>query len=130
PNEMPIRADEGLMRRLLLNLLDNSIKHTPAGGSITVTCEHDKGNYLLTVADSGSGIALEAQPHIFDRFFRADKARTRASSTDEMNVTSGAGLGLSISRWIAEAHNGRLKLLTSSEHGTTFAVTLPAPAPK
>lgn len=125
--EMPFRGDEGLMRLLLLNLLDNAIKHTPADGSITVTCERRDEDYMLTVADTGSGIAVEAQPHIFDRFFRADKARTRASSTDEMKTTSGAGLGLSIARWIVEAHDGMLQLQSSDEYGTAFVAIFPAP---
>lgn len=126
-NEMPFHGDEGLIRRLLLNLLDNAIKHTPSDGSITVTCERRSENYVLSVADTGSGIPSEAQPHIFDRFFRADRARTRAASSDERNVTSGAGLGLSIARWVAEAHDGTLRLQSSTEHGTTFTATFPAP---
>jgi signal transduction histidine kinase len=124
---MPFRGDEILVRRLLLNLLDNAIKYTPAGGSIIVSCESLDGNYVLTIADTGSGIAFDDQPHIFDRFFRADKARTRAVPGDELKVTSGAGLGLSIAQWVAVAHRGELKLLSSSERGTTFVVILPAP---
>lgn len=130
PIEMPFRGDEILVRRLLTNLLDNAIKHTPAGGSITVTCECSEASYLLTVADTGIGIAVDAQPHIFDRFFRADKARTREAPGDETKVTSGAGLGLSIAQWVATAHHGQLELLTSSASGTTFVVTLPAPEAK
>lgn len=127
PQELPFRGDEVLVRRLLLNLLDNSIKYTSAGGSIAVTCESLDGNYIVTIADTGSGIALDDQPHIFERFFRADKARTRAITGDEVKTTSGAGLGLSIAQWVATAHHGELKLLNSSELGTTFVVLLPAP---
>lgn len=126
PVEMPFRGDEALMRRLILNLLDNAIKHTSAGGSITVSCEPKESLYLLTVADSGSGIPKDAQPHIFERFYRADRARSRAEA-DGGNITSGAGLGLSIARWIAEAHDGTLELQRSDERGTTFAAMLPAP---
>lgn len=123
PVEMPFRGDEALMRRLILNLLDNAIKHTPAGGSITVSCEPKENLYLLTVADTGSGIPKNAQPHIFERFYRADKARSRTEA-DGGNIMSGAGLGLSIARWIAEAHEGKLELQHSDRRGTVFVVTL------
>ncbi len=123
--EMPFRGDEVLLRRLLLNLLDNAIKHTPANGSITVTCERRHENYVLTVADTGGGIPVAAQPHIFDRFFRADKARTRTAANDENHTASGAGLGLAIAQWIAEAHQGTLVLLRSDSSGTIFQLKLP-----
>jgi signal transduction histidine kinase len=77
---------------------------------------------VLTVADTGEGIPLPEQPHIFERFYRVDKARSR-NGTD---AGSGAGLGLSIARWIAEAHGGRLELVSSDEKGSVFAATLPA----
>ncbi len=115
-------ADEGLLRRMILNLLDNAIKYTPRGGSVSVACETGDGVSSLTVSDTGSGIPVELQPRIFERFFRADKARARSE-----NNGAGAGLGLSISRWIAEAHHGRLELTRSDNSGSVFAFTMPNP---
>jgi two-component system OmpR family sensor kinase len=124
--EMPIRGDENLLRRLLLNLLDNAIKHTPRGGAVMISCKPEGARYVITVSDTGTGITAEAQPHIFDRFYRADTARSR-DEADTAGLTSGAGLGLSIARWIAEAHDGTLELLHSSDKGTAFQIILPAP---
>ena len=115
-------GDEPLIRRLLLNLLDNAIKYTPQGGQVTLECKKQSGQYIVSVTDTGPGISPELQPRIFERFFRADKARSR-SETDG----GGAGLGLSIARWIAEAHHGQLDLARSDASGTTFTVTLPTP---
>jgi heavy metal sensor kinase len=116
--ECPIHADESLLRRMILNLLDNAIKYTPAGGVVTVRCHHAGEEYALSVMDTGGGIPAELQPRIFERFFRADKARSRSEKD------GGAGLGLSISRWIAEAHHGRLDLARSDSRGSTFTATL------
>lgn len=124
--EMPFRGDENLLRRLLLNLVDNAIKYTPRGGAVTVSCKADENRYIITVSDTGRGIPAEAQPHIFERFYRADSARSRAED-DGAGLTSGAGLGLSIARWIAEAHDGTLALLHSSDAGSVFQLVLPAP---
>jgi two-component system, OmpR family, sensor kinase len=117
--ETPVYADEGLLRRLILNLLDNAIKNTPRDGSVSVACESGDTRKLLTVTDTGPGIPLALQPRIFERFFRADKARARTG-----NSGSGAGLGLSISRWIAEAHCGRLELTRSDSAGSVFAFSM------
>jgi two-component system OmpR family sensor kinase len=121
PEELPIRADEALLRRMILNLLDNAIKYTPAGGRVTVTCERSGAEYALSVTDSGEGIPAELQQRVFERFFRVDKARTRSEHDG-----GGAGLGLSIARWIAEAHHGRLMLVRSDSSGSTFRALLPA----
>jgi heavy metal sensor kinase len=118
--EAPIRADESLLRRMILNLLDNAIKYTPEGGHITVACRRAGDEYALSIADSGTGIPAEMQPRIFERFFRADQARSRSEGNGV-----GAGLGLSISRWIAEAHHGRLELTRSDSTGSTFTAFLP-----
>jgi two-component system OmpR family sensor kinase len=124
--EMQFRGDENLLRRLLLNLVDNAIKYTPQEGVITISCKREPGLYIITVSDTGQGISAEAQLHIFERFYRADSARSRADE-DGASLTSGAGLGLSIARWIAEAHNGALDLLHTSEAGSVFQLVLPAP---
>ncbi len=116
--EAPCRADENLVRQLLLILLDNAIKYTPEGGSVVLTLEKSPAGYIVRVADTGIGIPPAAQPHIFDRFYRADPARPRG----------GAGLGLAIGRWIAEAHQGSLELTSSGSHGSVFTFRLPAHA--
>ena len=118
--ELPLHADEDLLRRMLLNLLDNAIKYTPAGGMINVDCRLDGNSYVLRVSNTGPGIPAELQSRIFERFFRADKARSRSEGD-----TGGAGLGLSIARWIAEVHHGRLELTQSSASGTAFTAYLP-----
>jgi two-component system OmpR family sensor kinase len=124
--EMPFRGDENLLRRLFLNLVDNAIKYTPSRGVVTVACKREAKRYLITVSDTGRGVPAEAQPHIFERFYRADSARSRAED-ESAGLTSGAGLGLAIACWIAEAHDGTLDLLHSSEAGSVFQLILPAP---
>jgi heavy metal sensor kinase len=121
--ELPFRGDEGLIRRMILNLLDNAIKYTPAGGRVCVDVERAGAAYAIKIADTGIGIPADAQPHIFERFFRVDKARSRGNDTG-----GGAGLGLSIASWIAELHGGRITLENSNARGSTFVITLPPPA--
>ena len=116
-----LRADEDLLLQLLLNLLDNAGKHTPPGGRVTVGWTTANGRVEVWVRDTGVGMAPEHLPHIFDRFYRADKARSRTAG--------GAGLGLSICRWIAEAHGGSISVESAPGQGTAFTVTLPASAP-
>jgi heavy metal sensor kinase len=122
--EALIRADEALVRRMLLNLLDNAIKYTPGGGSVSLRIEERNGTYHLSVADSGPGIPTDLQSRIFERFFRVDKARSRKEQDG-----SGAGLGLSIGAWIASAHNGKLELTNSTSEGSTFTAVLPKRPP-
>jgi signal transduction histidine kinase len=118
--ELPLDADESLLRRMLLNLLDNAIKYTPEGGTVSLCCRKLDRQYVVSVADTGPGIPSDIQPRIFERFFRADKTRSRFEGD-----TGGAGLGLSIARWIAEAHHGRLELTRSDSSGSTFTAYLP-----
>jgi heavy metal sensor kinase len=112
-----LRADEDLLLQMLLNLLDNALKYTPRAGRVTVGWETDGDAVRLRVHDTGIGIAAEEQESIFDRFYRVDKARSRAEG--------GAGLGLSISRWIAGAHGGSISVASEPGGGSTFTVTLP-----
>jgi len=127
PNgELPVSGDESLLSRMLLNLLDNAIKYTPNGGKITVAARATPAGAQITVTDNGTGIPREFHSRIFERFFRADLARTRANSAP--GSAGGAGLGLSIAKWIAEAHRGTLGLTRSDASGTVFTVTLPAEA--
>jgi heavy metal sensor kinase len=121
--DSPFNGDADLLGRVLLNLLDNAIKHSPPGGMVTLSLTRGASEYYISVADVGSGIPVEAQSQIFERFFRADKSRSRETAGD----SSGAGLGLAIGRWIAEAHGGRLELVRSNTTGTEFRLTLPAP---
>jgi len=123
--ELPIRADESLLRRLLLNLIDNAVKFTSAGGRVTVASCAAPGGFQVNVSDNGPGIPEELRARIFERFFRVDPARSRAAAQND----GGAGLGLSIALWIAEAHHGRLQLARSDSTGSTFSVFLPASSP-
>jgi two-component system phosphate regulon sensor histidine kinase PhoR len=115
--DIPFVGDEDLLRRLMLNLLDNGIKYTPAGGSVTVKLVAGPPEVRIVVSDTGVGIPAEAAPHVFERFYRVERARSREDG--------GSGLGLAIARWVAEAHGGEIKLTSSPGRGTTFTVSLP-----
>ncbi|MEP6901666.1 MAG: ATP-binding protein [Actinomycetota bacterium] len=116
--EMPLQGDEQLLHRLCLNLLDNAVKYNREGGTIKVETQKIGGDYRITFSDTGIGILTEEQPRIFERFYRADLARSRAEETE----TSGAGLGLAIADWIAGLHQGKIELISSDEKGSVFAV--------
>lgn len=113
-----ISGDEQLLRRLFLNLLDNAVKYNRESGKIIVKLA-DK---TITISDTGFGIPENEQAKIFERFYRSDKARTR----NEQSITSGAGLGLSISKWIAELNQADLKLSKSDTSGSEFTIKFPA----
>jgi len=115
--DIAFRGDEVLVRRMFLNLLDNAIKYTPSGGSISVRLVAEAGNVKIIVSDTGIGIPADSAPHIFERFYRVDKARSR--------VDGGSGLGLAIARWVAEAHKGSIDLTCRPGHGSEFTVSLP-----
>jgi heavy metal sensor kinase len=124
PDDAPFEGDDLLLRRLVLNLIDNAIKYTPPGGRVDVRLCNGPGTYRLEVEDTGAGVQADIRPRIFDRFVRADAARSHAGDT----LTSGAGLGLPIARWIAEAHGGHIELERTSPTGSLFALTLPRPS--
>ncbi len=113
-----VLGDADRLRQLLLNLVDNAIKYTPAGGDVTLTLKREAGWVLVSVADTGCGIPEEDLPHIFERFYRADRSRARPG---------GAGLGLSIAKWVAEAHAGELEVQSEVGQGTVFTLYLPEP---
>lgn len=113
-----IEADEALVKQALRILVDNAVKYTPAGGSIAIRAGEREGQAYLSVQDDGIGIPPEAVPRVFDRFFRTDESRARA--------TGGAGLGLSIAKWIAERHGGHMEVLSREKLGTRISVVLPA----
>ena len=115
--ETPVKADESLLRRLVLNLLDNAVKYNNEVGKITVEV---KDHHLL-VTNTGPEIPLDERSEIFERFYRADRSRGRQDASS----TSGAGLGLSISKWIAELHGATLELTRSHDGENTFVVTFP-----
>src|SRR5437660_7017636 len=123
PQPMVVSVDATRMRQLLPSLLTNAPKYTPTGGLVRMQLGAANGRVTLSVADTGIGIAPGDLPHIFDRFWRADSARTRTGER------SGAGLGLAISKWIAEAHGGRIDVVSRPGRGTTFTVTLPREPP-
>ena len=113
--DIPFRGDEDLLRRLVLNVLQNAVQHTPSGGSVDVDVRQEPEAVRIRVTDEGPGIAPDDQRRIFDRFVQLDAARRG----------QGTGLGLPIARWIAEAHCGTLVLERSGPDGTTFCVSLP-----
>jgi heavy metal sensor kinase len=112
-----VRGDAAWLERLLLNLLDNAIKFTPPQGSVTLRLSQDDGYARIQVRDTGVGISPAVVPHIFDRFFRADPARSPA--------TDGVGLGLSLAKWIVDRHNGRIEVDSQPGKGSVFTVRLP-----
>lgn len=112
-----LSGDEELLKRMLLNLLDNAVKYTPSGGEIFITLAQLNGNAQIIVRDTGIGIPQADQSRVFDRFYRVDKARSRA--------LGGAGLGLSIVRSIVEAHGGKVQIDSLPGRGSQFTVELP-----
>ena len=116
PRRAEIHADEQKIRQLILILVDNAVKYTPERGRIFVRIQEEKGGVVLSVSDTGIGIAPEHQERIFDRFYRVDKARSRRMG--------GNGLGLAIAREIAEAHGGTIAVESEMGKGTTFRVHL------
>jgi heavy metal sensor kinase len=112
-----VAGDPDRLKQLLLNLVDNAIKYTPEGGCVHLSMARSDGWVRIDVSDTGVGIPPEHLPHIFDRFYRVDKARSRKHG--------GTGLGLSIARWIAEAHGGWIEVQSEVGRGSTFTVWLP-----
>ncbi|MBM7870965.1 signal transduction histidine kinase [Clostridium pascui] len=112
-----INADYKMIKEALRVFIDNSIKYTPEGGLIKVNCILQDNEVLISVEDTGLGISKEDLPHIFDRFYRADKSRTKR--------TGGTGLGLSIAKWIIFNHNGRITVESRINVGTKISITLP-----
>jgi heavy metal sensor kinase len=119
--DVPFCGDEELLRRMVVNLLDNAIRYTPAGGKVSANLEAIGSDIRIRVADTGVGIPAEASKHVFERFFRADQARSRQNG--------GFGLGLAIVKWIAESHHGAVELTSQPGSGTTFTVRLERPGP-
>jgi heavy metal sensor kinase len=115
-----VEGDPGWLERLVLNLVDNAIKFTPTAGVISVRVSRDGEIARLAVRDTGIGITPELMPHIFERFFRADPARSSG--------VEGVGLGLSLAQWIVDRHRGRISIESQPGRGSTFTVILPIAA--
>jgi signal transduction histidine kinase len=122
--DQPVRlaVDRHRIQEMLLNLVTNAIKYTPPGGTVFLSLADQDGVVSFTVQDSGIGIAPGDLPHIFDRFWRADPARSRTGQHP------GTGLGLAITKWIAEAHGGSITVQSRPGRGTVFTVNLPKAA--
>jgi len=114
----PLDLDPGRLEQILANLISNALRYTPEGGTIRVQISCDKNNVVLTVRDSGLGIPEEALPHIFERFYRADRSRNRSDG--------GTGLGLAIARRLSEAMGGELSAANAVEGGAVFSLVFPA----
>jgi signal transduction histidine kinase len=123
-DDITVLGDRPRLRQLFLNLVTNAIKYTPAGGRVDIGLGKHPDNVTFAVRDTGIGIAAADFPHIFDRFWRADRVRSRTSER------GGFGLGLAISQWIAQAHGGTLTASSRLGRGSLFTVTLPLPAEK
>lgn len=121
-DELPMEGDADLLRRLVINLVENAVKHGTAGERVVVEAVREEGEYRLRVRDSGPGIPPEARAKIFEPFFRGSQARAEGGA-------AGAGLGLPIARWIVGAHGGRLELAESGPGGSVFQASFPAPPP-
>ncbi|MHB1416503.1 MAG: sensor histidine kinase [Chloroflexota bacterium] len=115
--EATVWGDRDRLKQVVLILADNALKYTPAGGRVTVSVRQEQGIARLQVADSGIGIGAEDLPHLFERFYRADKARARDGG--------GTGLGLAIASAIVERHNGSIEVRSTPGTGSTFMVSLP-----
>jgi signal transduction histidine kinase len=116
-----VEGDRARIKQVVVNLLDNAIKYTPYYGSINLNVHAREGKAVIEVADTGIGIPPEALPHIFERFFRVDNARSRGAG--------GAGLGLAIVKSICTAHGGRVEVESTEGRGSRFTVELPLARP-
>jgi heavy metal sensor kinase len=116
PEDVAYRGDQELIRRLVLNLIENAIRYTPEGGRVQLDVEDSARDLRIQVADTGIGIPPEIATHVFERFYRGDQARSRQNG--------GFGLGLSIVKWIAESHHGSVELTSEPGLGSTFTVLL------
>lgn len=117
PSELIIQADDRRLAQVLINLLSNAIRHTPNGGMVTVSLREDQRDAVVTVRDTGEGIAEKHLPHLFERLYRAENARDRQSG--------GSGLGLSIARSLVEAHGGHIWVKSQSGNGALFGFAIP-----
>ncbi|MDD5289359.1 MAG: ATP-binding protein [Dehalococcoidales bacterium] len=116
-DELIVNGDRVKLRQLFINILENAIRYTPGDGNISVSLIRKEGMAVVAVSDTGIGISPEHLPHIFERFYRVDKARSRADG--------GVGLGLAITKYIAESHGGMIEVESQEGKGSTFYISLP-----
>jgi two-component system OmpR family sensor kinase len=119
-DQVLVCGDRDRLKQVLVNLVGNGIKFTPAGGEVLVGLGKAHNQARLTVSDNGPGIPADILPHVFERFFRGEKSRTRTPQDGK-----GFGLGLSIAYWIVRNHEGRIEVTSTEGRGTTFCVWLP-----
>jgi two-component system phosphate regulon sensor histidine kinase PhoR len=112
-----VTGDSGLLHQVIVNILDNAIKYTQAGGSVRLCVDHTDSEAILEIADNGPGIAAENQKKVFERFYRVDTSRSR--------TVEGFGLGLAIARRVVEIHGGRIEVSSACQTGSLFRVVLP-----
>jgi signal transduction histidine kinase len=127
-----VAGDPTRLRQLFLNLITNAIKYTPRGGSVELSLESFGKTVAFSVRDTGVGISAADLTHIFERFWRADRARSRPLLSGDrpwMAERGGFGLGLAIGQWIAEAHGGSISVRSRLGRGSAFTVTLPVAEP-
>jgi heavy metal sensor kinase len=117
PSSAVVAGDREWLKRLVLNLLDNAIKFTPSGGRIVLRVDAEPTKVRITVRDTGIGMSTDVSAHVFERFFRADPARSPEAD--------GAGLGLSLVKWIVDRHGGSIVVDSQPGHGSTFTVRVP-----
>jgi signal transduction histidine kinase len=122
PDLAPALIDPDRIQRVLYNLIQNAIRHTPAEGSVTVGVADQGSTLRVDVRDTGEGIPAADLPHVFERFYRGDRARSREV---DARASAGAGLGLAIARRLVEAHGGRIWLAQPPEGGSVFSFTVP-----
>ncbi|HJX36570.1 MAG TPA: ATP-binding protein [Dehalococcoidales bacterium] len=120
--ELTVNGDKVKLRQLFINILENAVRYTPIAGQISVSLVQKDANAVVAIADTGIGIPPEHLPHIFERFYRVDKARARADG--------GVGLGLAIAKIIAESHKGKIEVESELGKGTTFTISLPLKGPE
>lgn len=118
-DQVQVCGDQDRLKQVLMNLVGNAINYTPQGGTVTLGLGKDGAHSILTIQDTGQGIPEEDLPHVFERFYRGEKSRTRSRDG------KGFGLGLSIAYWIVRNHGGRIEVESTEGEGTTFSVWLP-----
>jgi OmpR-family two-component system manganese-sensing sensor histidine kinase len=132
--QLSLHVDRDQIARLLTNLISNAVQYTPSKGTVTITLQSTRRpnglpQLQIVIQDNGIGIAPEALPNIFDRFYRVDPARSRDNARRAGATTTGSGLGLAISQAIVENHHGQIRIDSTLGQGTTVTVTLPQQNP-
>jgi two-component system, OmpR family, sensor kinase len=118
-DQVLVSGDPDRLKQVLVNLVGNAIQYTPTGGDIVLSLSKSDNQAKLTISDTGPGIPAEDLPHVFERFYRGEKSRSRSLDG------KGFGLGLSIAYWIIKNHNGRIDVNSHEGRGTTFCIWLP-----